>query len=118
MNCKLKHNDIFTLPDDRKVLITVGEMKQNFEIEYNRRAGELFRKIQNDIVAQLMATVLLVLNQDYGFGKKRLQAFKRAVEARFIAMTNGGIMGKKFDTQTCIDLMREKYGIDVEAKEI
>lgn len=117
MKCKLKHNDIFGLPDNRQVLITAGEMKRNFEREFNDRSDELFSAIKRDVVAQMMATVLVTINQDYGFGKKRLQDFKRNVEARFIAMAGDGIMGRQLTTQNCIDLMREKYGIDVDARE-
>lgn len=117
MKSKVKVEDIFKAPDDRQVIITAGEMKRNFEREYNARAEEMFEQIKRDVVAQLMATCLTALKIHFGFGKKRLQKFKSDVESLFVAMSRGGIMGKEFSTQSCIDLMRDEYGIDVEAKD-
>lgn len=118
MKSKIKVENIFSVPDDRQVIITAGEMKRNFEREYNARAEEMFEQIKRDVVAQLMATCLTALKINFGFGKKRLQKFKSDVESLFIAMSRGGIMGKEFSTQSCIDLMRDEYGIDVDARGI
>ena len=118
MKCRLKHNDIFRLPDNERVVITVGEMRKAFEKESKDILNREFERIKSDVVAQLMATVLTELNIEFGFGKDRLMRFKRGVESLFIAMVNGGIMGRPFDTDSCIKMMREKYGIDVEAKEV
>lgn len=117
MKSRTTVDDLFKAPDDRKIVISVGELKRNFEREYNARTDEIFDDIKRDVVAQLMAVVLTALHNELGFGKKRLRRFKLAVEALFIAMKRGGIMGRQFNTQACIDLMREKYDIDVEAKE-
>lgn len=118
MKSRVKVDDIFAADDNRQVVITVGEMKRNFEKELNARADELFEIMKRDIIAQLMSTCMTALNKDFGFGKKRLQRFKNSTEALFVAMAAGGIFGKEFTTQSCIDLMRERYGIDVEAKEL
>lgn len=118
MKSKVKIEDIFAADDSRQVIMTVGEMKKHFEREYNRRAQEMFEQIKKDVVAQIMATCLVALQKFFGFGKKRLQRFKSCTEALFVAMAAGGIFGKEFTTQNCIDVMRERYGIDVEAKEL
>lgn len=118
MKSKIKVENIFTAPDDRQVIITVGEMKRSFEKEFNARAEEMFEIMKRDIIAQLMSTCMTALNKDFGFGKKRLQRFKNSTEALFVAMAAGEIFGKEFTTQNCINLMRERYGIDVEAKEL
>lgn len=119
MRAKVKApGDLFKLDDRRQVVITVGELRAAFEKEYNARAAAVFEECKRDIVAQLMATCMTELNKDFGFGKKRLQRFKRGTEALFIAMARDGILGRKFTTQNCIDVMRERYGIDVEHREV
>lgn len=117
MKSKIKVDNVFNVPDNRRVVITAGEMKKNFEREYNARAQEMFEQIKRDVVAQLMATAMAELNKEFGFGKKRLRRFKAGVEGLFIAMARDGIMGREFTTQNCIDLMRDKYGIDLDAKD-
>lgn len=116
MKCRTTVDDLFKAPDDRKIVITVGELKRNFEREYNARTDKIFEEIKRDIVAQLMATSMVELNKEFGFGTGRLRRFKNGTEGLFISMAKDGIMGRKFDTQTCIDLMREKYDIDLDAK--
>lgn len=115
MRAKIKApGDLFKADDRRQVVITVGEMKAAFEKEYNARQADVFEACKRDITAQLMATCLVALNKEFGFGKKRLNQFKVSVEALFVAMVGGGIMGQEFSTQNCIDLMRDRYGIDVD----
>lgn len=116
-NLRVKNRSIFNMPDNREVVITAGEMREQFEIEFNRRADDLFKAVQKDVTAQLMATIMTVLHQEFGFGRKRLRRVKRGTEALFRGMLQNGIFGKKFDTQTCIDYMREKFGVDVEKEE-
>lgn len=118
MKSRITPKNIFTIDDSRQVLITAGEMKRQFQAEFNAKANEIFDAAKRDITAQLMATCMVELQTEFGFGKNRLQKFKRGVEGLFLAMIHNGIMGKEFSTQNCIDLMREKYGIDVEVREI
>lgn len=116
MKSRIKVDNIFEADDSRKVLISVKKMRDGFEKEFNLRADALFETVKRDVVAQLMATCLVELSNEFGFGKDRLNRFKSGVEALFIAMQEGGIFGQDFNTQNCIDLMRDKYGIDVECK--
>lgn len=105
--------DIFNVDDNRQIIITAGELKKAFDREYEKRFNEIFESAKADIVAQLMATCLTELNLEFGFGKVRLNRFKNGVEGLFITMMNGGIMGQEFTTQNCIELMHDKYDIDL-----
>lgn len=82
--------------------------------EYER---SVFEAVKNDIVAQLMAVVFTVLNKDFGFGKDRLMKVKKGTEELFKIMLNGGICGQEFNTQNCLDYMKDKFDIDLDKKE-
>lgn len=115
MKCRTGCVNVFGVPDDRRIVITAGEIKRQFSAEYKAREAELFEQLAHDITAQLMATALTELNLEFGFGRDRLTRFKTGVEGLFTAMAHDGIMGKKFTAQNCIDLIRDKYGIDLDA---
>ena len=118
MRSRIKvQGDLFKADDNRQIIITVGALKAAFEKEYNTRMPEIFETAKRDAAAQILATCACALNKEFGFGRKRLRRFKRAVEGLFLAMSRGGIAGKEFNTQHCIDYMRDKYGIDVDTKE-
>lgn len=117
MKSRVTPKNIFTVEDSRPVLITAGEMKRQFQAEFDARSGEIFDVAKKDVTAQLMAACLVELQKEFGFGKDRLQRFKRGVEGLFTAMAHDGVLGKEFSTQNCIDFIREKYGIDVEVRE-
>lgn len=117
MKARSRNIDIFKCDPNRTVVITAGQLKEMFEKEYDKRAAEVFEECKRDIVPQLMAVCMFELDTEFGFKKKRLQRFKDGVEAYFLTMLSGGFCGKEFNTQTCIDVMRDKYGINVEVKE-
>ena len=117
MKCRTKHNDLFTVDDNRQIVITAGEMKRNFEREFGKRVDELYDKIKADIAPQIMAMCLTELHTEFGFGKERLNRFKRGCESLYTMMEQSGICGVPFTPQNCIDLMREQYGIDLEVIE-
>jgi len=114
---RTKCTDLFGQDDKRRVVITVGEIKAAFNTEFGRRYNELFETAKRDVTAQLLAAFLTELNKEFGFGRKRLGRVKRGTESLFLLMASGGFMGKKFDTQTCIDYLRDNYGIDLDGKE-
>lgn len=114
MKCRTKHNNLFAVDDNKQIVVTAGEMKRNFEREFEKRLDELYDRIKADIAPQIMATCLVELHNEFGFGKDRLNRFKRGCESLYIMMESSGICGKPFTPQNCIDLMREKYDIDLE----
>ena len=56
------------------------------------------------------------LNKEFGFGKDRLNKFYRGVNDLFKLMTTDGILGKEFTPINCIEVLRGKYGIDLDEK--
>ena len=58
------------------------------------------------------------LNKEFGFGKVRLNRFYEGVNSLFKIMATEGVMGKEFTPINCIDLLREKYGIDLDEKRL
>lgn len=115
MKIKAKVDNIFTADDNRKILISCGEIKKAFDEEYSKRCDEIYASITQDITVQLMATVLFELNKEFGFGKKRLQRVQSGTESLFKLMEEG-ILGKKFTTEDLIKYMKEKYDIELDAQ--
>lgn len=91
---------------------TDDQVQQYIDKEWDKRAEQVFESCKRDIIAQLMSACCMALHNSFGFGKKRLNRFKKATEdaLKFEAF------GKRSTTQDCIDLMREKYGIDFDSR--
>ena len=89
------------------------EMQEYIDKAWEQRRKEEFENCKRDIIAQLMSACCMALHTTFGFGEKRLNEFKKAVEEtlRFEAF------GKKSTTQDCIDTMRNKFGIDFDKRE-
>ena len=104
---------------NERFTLTKQEFKQMFDEYLEQHCDELrgasFEQNKQDITAQLMSVVLETLYSQFDFDNEKLQDFKSAVEGMFITMINGGIFGKQFDTVTCIEHCREKFGIDLDA---
>lgn len=98
------------------VLFCKEEVDRYIRDEWERLEQKEFEANLRDISAQLMAVCCMELNQEFHFGKDRLQRFKCGVEGLFKLMNDNGLMGKPFDTQSCIDYMRNKFGIDFDEK--
>lgn len=85
------------------------------EREYSRRYQEHQNAIQKDISVQLTAAVLYTLNVCEGFGAKRLRRFFEELNGTFEDMNGVGFAGR-FDTDDLTELVRERYGIDLESE--
>lgn len=82
--------------------------------EYDKYSEEIFESCKRDIIAQLMAVCMTELNQEFGFGEKRLKQFKSGVEGLLVMMNKGTLIQGEATTQTCIDYIRDKFGIDLD----
>lgn len=71
----------------------------------------MYDYIQKDLVAQLMATTLMCLHKDFGFGAEELKRVKDNTEALFMLMRGDGICGQKITTDDCIKYMTDNFGI-------
>lgn len=89
------------------------EMQEYIDKAWEQHRKEEFENCKRDIIAQLMSACCMALHTTFGFGEKRLNKFKKAVEEtlRFEAF------GKRFTTQDCINTMRNKFGIDFDKRE-
>jgi hypothetical protein len=85
------------------------------EREYTRRYQEHQNEIQKDITVQLIAAVLYTLNVCEDFGKKRLRRFFEELNGTFEDMNGVGFAGE-FDADDLTALVRERFGIDLEAE--
>ena len=100
--------------DDREIIIKVKDIKKAYELEFDKKTEMLFDKMKRDIASQLLATFLMELNINHGFNKEQLQNVKSGVESLFIAMCTGGILGKEFTPQNCIDYLKEQFDIEID----
>lgn len=116
MKTSLRHRpeSIMGLQDDREIIIKVKDIKKAYELEFDKKTEMLFDKMKRDIASQLLATFLMELNINHGFNKEQLQNVKSGVESLFIAMYTGGILGKEFTPQNCIDYLKEQFDIEID----
>jgi hypothetical protein len=103
-----------------KALITPKQqlkprVAKEVEREYTRRYQEHQNEIQKDITVQLIAAVLYTLNVCEDFGKKRLRRFFEELNGTFEDMNGVGFAGE-FDADDLTALVRERFGIDLEAE--
>ena len=73
-------------------------------------------KIKLNTIDTIQILSIATLADEFGFGKKRLNRFYRGVNCLFKMMVDGGLYGKKSTPDDCINLMRNKYGIDLDGK--
>lgn len=79
------------------------ETERQLEIEYD--------KIYRTVCYQTIAVVFDCLNQEFGFGEKRLKQLKNSIEESFMMMTNG-VFGRTYNALDIVDKVKEKFGID------
>lgn len=96
--------------------ITLGEteIRRRVAEEYEKKKEEVYEAVIRDVLPQFMAVCMVELNKGHGFGRKRLASFLTGVKSQFPLMDGVGILGKKFNTLTCLSYLKEKYGIDVD----
>ena len=99
-----------------KYFTTVQDIKKAVKAECDAKIDAVYEEVKKDVASQIMAVCCMELNKEFGFGKDRLNKFYRGVNDLFKLMATNGIMGKEFTPVNCIDLLRDKYGIDLDEK--
>ena len=99
-----------------KYFTTVQDIKKAVKAECDANSNAVYKEVKKDVASQIMAVCCMELNKEFGFGKDRLNKFYRGVNDLFKLMATDGIMGKEFTPVNCIDLLRDKYGIDLDEK--
>ena len=101
MNPTLK----ITLVDSlNKRLIFLQEVVKEFKRQEQQLA--------ENFTYQTVASILYILEKQFGFGKKRLNNVVDAIES-LNSLQNNGIFGQTFDNLDLIEHLKAKYDIDV-----
>ena len=99
-----------------KILVTVDDVKREVKRECAAKIDAVYEEVKQDVASQIMAVCCTELNKEFGFGKDRLKKFYLGVNCLFKLMSTNGIFGKEFTPINCIEVLKEKYEIDLEKK--
>lgn len=91
----------------KRILRTEREVKELVKAEVEKAYPEISR----DVAYQTFAMTFLVLNRDYGFGRKRLQDLKDAIETEYWKM-QAKPLGIEYNPDDVLRICKEKFGID------
>ena len=94
-----------------RVFKTESQIRKIVQDEAKRQTTSIYEAAMQDSVYQALATMMYVLNRDFGFGGERLKKLKNLTEDEFMVMRTG-ICGKHYDANNCVKYLKEKYGID------
>ena len=97
-----------------KYFVTVEDIEREVKRECDAKIDAVYEEVKHDVVAQIMAVCCMELNKEFGFGKDRLNKFYRGVNSLFKLMITDGILGKEFTPINCIEMLKDKYGIDLD----
>ena len=91
----------------RRLIKSDKEVKKICQEEVARR----YKDISRDVAYQTFAMVFMILNRDYGFGKKRLHDLKDTIEAEYWKMEQKPL-GIQYDPEDVLRVCKERFGID------
>lgn len=99
-----------------KITVSKYELKQLVAEEFEKRHIELYKESVADISVQMLANVLVALEQYYGWKKKRLQEFVTALHATEDSMVTPSPLHKTYTTLDNEKHIKDKFGIDLRAE--
>lgn len=104
-------------PDDYIVYkgvsyVKVSKCGEHLQAETNKHINQLYEEIGKDIIAQVSAVYLSVLNKEFEFGETRLKRVFDSTKAMFKLM-NDKAFNKNFNPDDCIKYVKDKFNIDV-----
>lgn len=97
-----------------RIVVSEDDIKKTLDEEWQKKVDQVYEATLKDVSAQVLAVFYTCLSKKYGFGKKRMLALKRDVEATFALMHTNNLLGKDFTTQDCLDYMKKEFGIDLD----
>lgn len=100
----------------QKMFTTRDDIKKEVIRECDAKIDAVYDAVKQDVAAQIMAVCCVELNKEFGFGKDRLNKFFQGVNDLLKLMSTDGIFGKPFTPVNCIELLRDKYGIDLDKR--
>ena len=77
---------------------------------------QIFTECANDITAQLLGTVFWTLATNLNWGAGRLRKFADLLHETKDLMDNPSLLHHKFSGLECLQIIKEKYGIDLAAE--
>lgn len=88
-------------------------IKSDREVERlcQEEVAKRYKEISQDVAYQTFAMVFLVLNRDFGFGKKRLHDLKDSIEGEYWKMQEKPL-GIEYDPDDVLRIVKDKFGID------
>ena len=101
----------------RNMVMNEKQIENALNKEWERKVDEVYNLALKDVSAQVLAVFFTVLNKEFGFGKTRLMKVKTSVEDTFHLM-GYDVMGHKFNTEDCIQYMKDKFGIDFDKESV
>ncbi len=103
-------------PEDIPIVMTQAELKQSVQAEFEKEHLNLYREATADITAQILANVLVALEQSYGWKEKRLKDFVSALHATEDSMVTPSPLHKTYTTLDNEKHLKDKFGIDLRAE--
>lgn len=100
-----------------KYFVTVDDIQRAVKAECDAKIDAVYEEVKKDVVSQIMAVCCMELNKEFGFGKDRINKFYEGVNSLFKLMATDGIMGKEFTPVNCIEVLKDKYGIDLDKRD-
>ena len=91
----------------KRILKSEKEVKKLCQEEVAKR----YEEISKDVAYQTFAMVFLVLNRDYGFGKKRLSELKDKIEMEYWKIQEKPC-GIDYTPEDVLRICNEKFDID------
>ena len=92
---------------------TFAQIRREVAAEMDRQEPELFKKHAEMLIPQAMAMFLWTMAINYGWGKSRLRKLAEALHETDYLMDNPSRLHHRFDPTDLIELVKEKYEIDV-----
>lgn len=93
-----------------------NRQKQEANKAMSEYREQIFTECANDITAQLLGTVFWTLATNLNWGTGRLRKFADLLHETKDLMDNPSLLHHKFSGLECLEIIKEKYGIDLAAE--
>lgn len=92
-------------------IVNRNDVKKEVLKEFQRQEQQL----AENFTIQTVANILYILEKQFGFGKKRLNAVLDSIDS-LNTLQNQGVLGKSFDNLDLVQHFKDKYGMDLSKK--
>ena len=85
-----------------------SDVKKEVLKEFQRQE----KQFAENFTIQTVANILYILEKQFGFGKKRLNAVVDGIDS-LNSLQNKGVLGESFDNLDLVQHFKDKYNIDL-----